>query len=189
MTDMEPAPADNLVRAAGAVLVDGDRVALVHRPRYDDWTLPKGKHEPGEDDVAAALREVREETGFHGRIERDLGVVRYTVEKHGVVRPKVVRYYVMRAAAAGAFVPNAVMRIPARLVFCTSFGSPEINSSFVPKKRRLNEDRRASLNSPPIQPRSCSFSAFASDFVLEQPPDTNAAIRQTSNVPCADFAV
>jgi 8-oxo-dGTP diphosphatase len=103
---MEPAPADNVVRAAGAVLVDGDRVALVHRPRYDDWTLPKGKHEPGEDDIAAALREVREETGIQGRIERDLGVVRYTVEKQGVVRPKVVRYYVMRAAAAGPFVPN-----------------------------------------------------------------------------------
>jgi 8-oxo-dGTP pyrophosphatase MutT (NUDIX family) len=103
---MEPAPADNIVRAAGAVLVDGERVALVHRPRYDDWTLPKGKNEPGEDDIAAALREVREETGFHGRIERDLGVVRYTVEKQGIVRPKVVRYYVMRAAAAAAFVPN-----------------------------------------------------------------------------------
>ena len=105
MTDMEPAPADSVVRAAGAVLVDGDRVALVHRPRYDDWTLPKGKNEPGEDDIAAALREVQEETGFHGRIERDLGVVRYTVEKHGAVLPKVVRYYVM-AVGAGAFEPN-----------------------------------------------------------------------------------
>ena len=93
---MEPAPADNIVRAAGAVLVDGERLALVHRPRYDDWTLPKGKHQPGEDDTTAALREVLEETGFHGRIERDLGVVRYTVEKHGAVLPKVVRYYVMR---------------------------------------------------------------------------------------------
>jgi 8-oxo-dGTP diphosphatase len=102
---MEPAPADNLVRAAGAVLVEGERVALVHRPRYDDWTLPKGKHQPGEDDTAAALREVLEETGFHGRIERDLGVIRYTVEKHGAVLPKVVRYYVMRAAG-GAFEPN-----------------------------------------------------------------------------------
>ena len=102
---MEPAPADNLVRAAGAVLVDGERVALVHRPRYDDWTLPKGKHQPGEDDTAAALREVLEETGFHGRIECDLGVIRYTVEKHGAVLPKVVRYYVMRAAG-GAFEPN-----------------------------------------------------------------------------------
>jgi 8-oxo-(d)GTP phosphatase len=105
MTDTGPAPTDNLVRAAGAVLVDGDRIALVHRPRYDDWTLPKGKHEPGEDDVAAALREVQEETGFRGRIERDLGVVRYTVEKRGVVLPKVVRYYVMQAAA-GEFTPN-----------------------------------------------------------------------------------
>jgi len=102
---MQPAPADNLVRAAGAVLVDDGRVALVHRPRYDDWTLPKGKHQPGEDDTAAALREVLEETGFEGRIERDLGVVRYTVEKHGAVLPKVVRYYVMRAAT-GAFEPN-----------------------------------------------------------------------------------
>jgi 8-oxo-dGTP diphosphatase len=102
---MEPAPADNIVRAAGAVLVDGERVALVHRPRYDDWTLPKGKNEPGEDDIAAALREVQEETGFHGRIERDLGVVRYTVEKHGAVLAKVVRYYVM-AVGAGAFEPN-----------------------------------------------------------------------------------
>jgi 8-oxo-dGTP pyrophosphatase MutT (NUDIX family) len=102
---MEPAPADNLVRAAGAVLVDGERIALVHRPKYDDWTLPKGKHQPGEDDITAALREVLEETGFHGRIERDLGVVRYTVEKHGAVLPKVVRYYVMRAGA-GEFTPN-----------------------------------------------------------------------------------
>jgi 8-oxo-dGTP pyrophosphatase MutT (NUDIX family) len=102
---MEPAPADNLVRAAGGVLVDGDRVALVHRPRYDDWTLPKGKNLPGEDDTAAALREVLEETGFRGRIERDLGVVHYTVERHGAVLPKVVRYFVMRVAA-GAFEPN-----------------------------------------------------------------------------------
>jgi 8-oxo-dGTP pyrophosphatase MutT (NUDIX family) len=102
---MEPAPADNIVRAAGAVLVDGECVAVVHRPRYDDWTLPKGKNEPGEDDIAAALREVQEETGFHGRIERDLGVVRYTVERHGAVMPKVVRYYVM-AVGAGAFEPN-----------------------------------------------------------------------------------
>ena len=102
---MEPAPADNIVRAAGAVLVDGERVALVHRPRYDDWTLPKGKNEPGEDDIAAALREVREETGIHGRIERDLGVVRYTGVKHGAVLTMIKRYYVM-AVGAGAFEPN-----------------------------------------------------------------------------------
>ena len=56
------------VRAAGGVLwreVDGEvRVAVVHRPRYDDWSLPKGKLDPGELEVAAAVREVEEETGF-----------------------------------------------------------------------------------------------------------------------------
>jgi 8-oxo-(d)GTP phosphatase len=48
---------------------------------------------------------VLEETGFHGRIERDLGVVRYTVEKQGAVLPKVVRYYLMQVGA-GVFEPN-----------------------------------------------------------------------------------
>ena len=79
----------DIVRAAGAVLVRGGLVAVVHRPRYDDWTLPKGKHEPGEDDQEAALREVLEETGHRAVIERDLGTVEYTVERHGQVRPKV----------------------------------------------------------------------------------------------------
>ena len=49
------------VRAAGAVLIRDGSVALVHRPRYDDWSLPKGKLEAGEDDLAAAHREVLEE--------------------------------------------------------------------------------------------------------------------------------
>jgi 8-oxo-(d)GTP phosphatase len=96
----------DIVRAAGAVLVRGGLVAVVHRPRYDDWTLPKGKHEPGEDDEAAALREVLEETGHHGVIERDLGAIDYMVERHGQVRPKVVRYYVMRADG-GLFTPHS----------------------------------------------------------------------------------
>jgi 8-oxo-dGTP diphosphatase len=102
---MVDADAD-IVRAAGAVLVRGGLVAVVHRPRYDDWTLPKGKHEPGEDDRQAALREVLEETGHRGLIERDLGTVEYTVERHGLVRPKLVRYYVMRAGS-GRFTPHA----------------------------------------------------------------------------------
>jgi 8-oxo-dGTP diphosphatase len=96
----------DIVRAAGAVLVRGGLVAVVHRPRYDDWTLPKGKHEPGEDDRQAALREVLEETGHRGLIERDLGTIEYTVERHGQVRPKLVRYYVMRAGS-GRFTPHA----------------------------------------------------------------------------------
>jgi 8-oxo-dGTP pyrophosphatase MutT (NUDIX family) len=95
----------DVVRAAGAVLANDGCIAVVHRPKYDDWTLPKGKHEPGEDDETAALREVREETGHEGVIERDLGVVEYPVNQGGRVRRKVVRYYAMRVAG-GEFTPH-----------------------------------------------------------------------------------
>ena len=97
---------DAIVRAAGAVLVRDGRVAVVHRPKYDDWTLPKGKHEPGEDDPDAALREVLEETGFEAAIEQDLGTIEYEVERSGRTLPKVVRYYVMRATS-GSFTADA----------------------------------------------------------------------------------
>jgi phosphohistidine phosphatase SixA len=67
------------VRAAGGVLwryVDGSvRVAVVHRPKYDDWSLPKGKLDPGEPAVVGALREVREETGHEAVAGRALGVI------------------------------------------------------------------------------------------------------------------
>ena len=65
---------------------------LVHRPRYDDWTLPKGKNEPGERDEDAALREVEEETGFRCTLGDPAGETRYDDAKG---RPKVVRYWVM----------------------------------------------------------------------------------------------
>ncbi|GIU96382.1 MAG: ADP-ribose pyrophosphatase [Actinomycetota bacterium] len=85
------------VRAAGGVIVragpGGASVVLVHRPAYDDWTLPKGKLEPGEDEAAAALREVREETGLDAVLERDLGTIAY---RDAAGRPKVVRYWRMR---------------------------------------------------------------------------------------------
>jgi 8-oxo-dGTP pyrophosphatase MutT (NUDIX family) len=97
---------DAIVRAAGAVLVRDGLVAVVHRPKYDDWTLPKGKHEAGEGDRDAALREVWEETGFDGVIEDDLGTIEYEVERSGRTLPKVVRYYVMRAAS-GEFTAHA----------------------------------------------------------------------------------
>ena len=54
----------DLIEAAGGVVVRDGQVALVHRPRYDDWTLPKGKLDPGESFEEAALREVEEETGL-----------------------------------------------------------------------------------------------------------------------------
>ena len=79
------------------------RLLLVHRPRYDDWTLPKGKAQPDESDEAAALREVEEETGLRGELEEELPSTEY-VDAKG--RPKVVRYWRMRAVG-GAFEPTA----------------------------------------------------------------------------------
>jgi 8-oxo-dGTP pyrophosphatase MutT (NUDIX family) len=95
----------DLVRAAGAVLVHDGRIALVHRPRYDDWSLPKGKLEPGEDDLEAAHREVLEETGRHGRVTADLGTIEYEVTRHGRTLPKTVRYYLM-VDEGGSFAPH-----------------------------------------------------------------------------------
>ncbi len=66
---------------------------LVHRPAYDDWTLPKGKLDQGESDEDAARREVDEETGLTCRLGRELASVTYT---NGKGRPKVVRYWAMQ---------------------------------------------------------------------------------------------
>jgi 8-oxo-dGTP diphosphatase len=72
---------------------DGDReVLVVHRPRYDDWTLPKGKLERGESPEDAAVREVEEETGVRGTLGRELPPQQY-VDRNG--REKVVRYWEM----------------------------------------------------------------------------------------------
>jgi 8-oxo-dGTP diphosphatase len=75
---------------------------LVHRPRYDDWSFPKGKLDQDEDEASAALREVEEETGLHCRLDRTVGAVTYR-DRRG--RPKVVRYFQMDANG-GAFTPN-----------------------------------------------------------------------------------
>jgi 8-oxo-dGTP pyrophosphatase MutT (NUDIX family) len=89
-----------VIRAAGGVVRRDGLIAVVHRSHRQDWSLPKGKLEPGEDDAAAALREVREETGCDAVIERDLGTVSYELSDG---RPKSVRYYLMTARAnAGA---------------------------------------------------------------------------------------
>jgi 8-oxo-dGTP diphosphatase len=83
-----------VIRAAGGVLRRDGLIALVHRPRYDDWSLPKGKLEPGEDDAAAAVREILEETGRTATIAADLGTVTYTAQSGA---PKIVRWYLMTA--------------------------------------------------------------------------------------------
>ena len=94
------------IRAAGGIVRRhggaGVEFALVHRPRYDDWTFPKGKADPGESDEDSAEREVREETGL--RCERGPEVATIDYEDH-VGRPKTVRYWLMYPAG-GSFSPS-----------------------------------------------------------------------------------
>jgi 8-oxo-(d)GTP phosphatase len=95
------------VHAAGAVVwrpaPDGPQVAIVHRPKYDDWTIPKGKCEPGEHVLLTAVREVAEETGQLVTLGRRLSPACYEVDG----RPKRVDYWVARAADPAAdFVPS-----------------------------------------------------------------------------------
>jgi 8-oxo-dGTP diphosphatase len=89
----------DVVRAAGGVVyrytdAGGVEIALIHRPAYDDWSLPKGKLKPDERLEAAALREVEEETGFKCMIARSLGIIEY-IDRRG--REKVVWYWLMRS--------------------------------------------------------------------------------------------
>jgi 8-oxo-dGTP diphosphatase len=90
------------VRAAGGIIRRGGELAVVHRARYDDWTLPKGKAEAAETDEECALREVEEETGFRCAVVREVGVTRYT-DARG--RPKTVRFFELRVVT-GDFAPN-----------------------------------------------------------------------------------
>jgi 8-oxo-dGTP diphosphatase len=96
-----------VVLAAGGVVwrrrQNGDvEVLLVHRPKYDDWTLPKGKLDAGESAEHAALREVEEETGFSVELGEELPATDYH-DRYG--RPKNVRYWVMDITG-GEFQPN-----------------------------------------------------------------------------------
>ncbi len=83
---------DAEVLAAGGLVLREDRVAVVHRPRYDDWSFPKGKLDEGEDFEQAALREVEEETGVTGRLVAELDDDHYRDRKG---RLKRVRWWHM----------------------------------------------------------------------------------------------
>ena len=96
------------VKASGGVVwragEDGVELVVVHRPRYDDWSLPKGKLDPGESFEDAALREVEEEVGLRCRLGAELAPVRYRDQKG---RSKVVRYWLMEPLdGTAAFTPN-----------------------------------------------------------------------------------
>ncbi len=94
------------VRAAGCVVWSktgkDHRYAIVHRPRYDDWSFAKGKLDPGETELEAALREVLEETGLEGELGPELETVSYTDHKD---RPKTVHYWMLEHTK-GSFVEN-----------------------------------------------------------------------------------
>jgi 8-oxo-(d)GTP phosphatase len=104
-----PPTSSDAIFAAGAVLWRPDEsdaaeplVAIVHRPRYDDWSLPKGKVDPGETEPVTAVREVEEETGYACELGRRLAAVSYPVEQG----TKKVRYWAARAIG-GEFTPNS----------------------------------------------------------------------------------
>lgn len=105
---MADAPGTGEIRAAGMVLWrpsgNSTEVALVHRPRYDDWSFPKGKLQPGEHRLLAAVREVAEETGRRAVLGRPLPTARY--DRGG--RPKRVDYWAGRPEPDGqdSFRPN-----------------------------------------------------------------------------------
>lgn len=99
------------VRAAGGVITrrrDADgalEVLLVHRGHYDDWTLPKGKAEPGETDEACAVREVEEETGLRCRLGAELPAVRW---RDRLDRPKIARYWMLEVVGGAAQAQNEI---------------------------------------------------------------------------------
>ena len=91
-----------MIRACGGLIVREGRLAVVHRPKYDDWSLPKGKAKPGERDEDCALREIEEETGLRVDLGEELPTTTYLDAQR---RPKRVRWWLM-TPRSGEFTPS-----------------------------------------------------------------------------------
>ncbi len=102
----EDASASDVILAAGGIVwrdaASGRELAVIHRPKYDDWTLPKGKLDRGERWQDGARREVEEETGFQVRLESFAGGCAYLTSRG----PKVVLYWNMRVEGPNRFAPH-----------------------------------------------------------------------------------
>ena len=94
--------ASEFVRAAGGVVLRGGKVCIIHRPDYEDWSLPKGNIAPSEDPRETALREVHEETGLRCTLGAELSSQEYT-DRQG--RPKTVRWWAMSVVTDDGFRP------------------------------------------------------------------------------------
>jgi 8-oxo-dGTP pyrophosphatase MutT (NUDIX family) len=99
-----------VIRAAGGIVVRAGKampeLLLVHRPKYDDWSFPKGKANRGETDAECALREVEEETGLRCRLQAELPGTAYMVGS----RRKEVRYWLMEVLSGEPVQTNEVDR-------------------------------------------------------------------------------
>ena len=127
------------IRAAGGAVLrprqgGGVEICIVHRPKYDDWSLPKGKLDRGESFEQAAVREVLEETGLRCRLLQELPSVTYPDHKG---RRKVVRYWLMEPLEDTGFTPNDEvdelrwLEIPAAAALVTYEHDKELVASLV----------------------------------------------------------
>ena len=99
---MEAAGEDGLIRACGGLVVRDGLVVVVHRPKYDDWSFPKGKAHAGESDEDCALREIEEETGLRVTLDEELPTTTH-LDAQG--RPKRVRWW-RTTPISGEFTPT-----------------------------------------------------------------------------------
>jgi len=128
----------DVIQAAGGLLwrhtPNGKELAVIHRPKHDDWTLPKGKLKPGESWKEAALREVYEETGCKVEIENFAGCICYTSNNV----PKVVLYWNMKLIGNCNFRPNKEVDQLQWLTIDKALASLD----YQPERELINKERR-----------------------------------------------